>query len=160
MVSVVLASCSRVVGLAGGFGCGVKVTQSSNASAIDYTEDTDSEKFGFVLAQSLTTPSYHSENLSRHHYRIIADWVKQLTRQKGYTGKMVEEANGMCVRLVLIASGSFEEVCSRLEDLLDTLPTLLSDNEGLSKDDLVQWRFLRFRLLIQYLAIWAKTRRN
>ncbi|GKD28852.1 hypothetical protein Tco_1239630 [Tanacetum coccineum] len=50
---------------------------------------------------------------------------------------MVEVANGMCVRLVLIASGSFEEVCSRLEDLMDTLPTLLSDNEGLSKDDLV-----------------------
>nr|GEV72476.1 hypothetical protein [Tanacetum cinerariifolium] len=35
----------------------------------------------------------------------------------------------LCVRLVLISSGSFEEVCSRLEDLLDTLPTLLSDNE-------------------------------
>ncbi|GKA31220.1 DNA polymerase alpha subunit B [Tanacetum coccineum] len=87
--------------------------------------------------------------------KVIEDWVKQLTRQKGYTEKMVEEANGMCVRLVLIASGSFEEVCSRLKDLLDTLPTLLSDNEGLSKDDLVQWRFLRFTLLIHQKA-WIR----
>nr|GEZ80787.1 hypothetical protein [Tanacetum cinerariifolium] len=33
-----------------------RVTQSSNAYAIDYTKDTDLEKFGFVLTQSLATP--------------------------------------------------------------------------------------------------------
>ncbi|GJW80150.1 hypothetical protein Tco_0144125 [Tanacetum coccineum] len=56
---------------------------------------------------------------------------------------MVEEANGI-VRMfgsylleVRTSRLSFEEVCSRIEDLLDTLPTLLSDNKGLSKDDLV-----------------------
>ncbi|GJW47283.1 hypothetical protein Tco_0078929 [Tanacetum coccineum] len=88
--------------------------------------------------KSLKVLENNLESLKLQENRlVIEDWVKQLTRQKGYTEKMVEEANGMCVRLVLIASGSFEEVCSRLEDLLDTLPTLLSDNEGLSKDDLV-----------------------
>ncbi|PWA42520.1 C-terminal domain phosphatase-like 3 [Artemisia annua] len=35
----------------------------------------------------------------------------------------------------------FEDVCSRLEDLLETLSTLLSDNADLSKDDLVQLAF-------------------
>ncbi|KAI7742949.1 hypothetical protein M8C21_010420 [Ambrosia artemisiifolia] len=35
------------------------------------------------------------EEVLRHLDQIIKDWVKQLTRQKGYTEKMVEEANGI-----------------------------------------------------------------
>ncbi|KAL7609417.1 hypothetical protein Lser_V15G13552 [Lactuca serriola] len=35
------------------------------------------------------------EEVLRRLDQIIKDWVKQLTRQKGYTEKMVEEANGI-----------------------------------------------------------------
>ncbi|PWA80241.1 BRCT domain-containing protein [Artemisia annua] len=47
--------------------------------------------------------------------------------------------------LIWFGCRSFEDVCSRLEDLLDTLSTLLSDNADLSKDDLVQLAFFSIR---------------
>ncbi|GJV77054.1 retrotransposon protein, putative, ty1-copia subclass [Tanacetum coccineum] len=59
---------------------------------------------------------------------------------------MVEVANGMCVRLVLIASGSFEEVCSRLEDLLILLPTLLSDKRVCIVKMICQKAWIRWAL--------------
>nr|GEV60676.1 hypothetical protein [Tanacetum cinerariifolium] len=68
-------------------------------------------------------------------YRLLAGHRRlgEAARQKGYTEKMVAEANG-----IVHTFGSY-----RLGEFLDTLPTLLSDNEGLSTDDLVQWLLIQ-----------------
>lgn len=42
-----------------------------------------------------TEETARREEVLRRLDQIIKDWVKQLTRQKGYTEKMVEEANGI-----------------------------------------------------------------
>ncbi|KAJ0951946.1 putative protein-serine/threonine phosphatase [Helianthus annuus] len=45
------------------------------------------------------------------------------------------------------ANKSFNGVCSRLEDMLDSLSTLLSENSVLNKDELLQLAFAAIQLV-------------
>ncbi|MFS7947568.1 hypothetical protein Hanom_Chr06g00549781 [Helianthus anomalus] len=49
--------------------------------------------------------------------------------------------------MMRISKISFNGVCSRLEDMLDSLSTLLSENSVLNKDELLQLAFAAIQLV-------------
>ncbi|KAJ0567365.1 putative protein-serine/threonine phosphatase [Helianthus annuus] len=97
---------------------------------------------------------YHS------HFMVARIWMTRAARVRSSVWRVSSKRPGGDVEkwidviriglegiTVNDANKSFNGVCSRLEDMLDSLSTLLSENSVLNKDELLQLAFAAIQLV-------------